>query len=129
MKKLVVLFLVAIIGISCSKSDDDEVQTTYTVSYSVTSTGDVAVDTIMYMNESGSEVVLLDQNNFNLSFNSVNNYHGKIYVSGMVNNGECDYCLKILEGGGINSLDSSGTISTSPMHFTFSSEYSHQSSK
>ncbi len=83
MKKLAFAFLaiITVISFSCKKSDtpDPSENVTYTVKYSVVSTGDVTVDTIIYLNSNGVEETLLNQNQFSHSFNSENSYHGKLY--------------------------------------------------
>ncbi len=128
MKKLALLLFAALFVVACSKSDDED-QSTYTVKYVVASTGDVAVDSIYYLDASGTEVLLKNQNSFSLTFNSVGSYDGKLDVRGTVNNGECDYALTILKDDGIINIDSSGTASTSPIRFHWSGEYSYHRTK
>lgn len=129
MKKLVYIFLATIVlcWVSCEKSDSDnpDEDVTYTVKYSVVSTGDVVVDTIIYLNSSGVEVTVVNQNQFSHSFESVNKYHGKLNLKGKTNNGNCDYSLQILEGSTIIKDNSSSSSSTTPVSFTFYAEYSY----
>lgn len=128
MKKLLVILIVFIVlgSLSCKKTETDPpADVTYTVKYSIASTGDVVVDTIIYLNASGVEETLVNQNQFSHSFESVNVYHGKLHVSGNTNNGSCDYGLQILEGEGIIKDNSSGSQSTVPVSFSFSAEFSY----
>ncbi len=129
-KKLVFAFLaiITVISFSCKKSDtpDPSENVTYTVKYSVVSTGDVTVDTIIYLNSNGVEETLLNQNQFSHSFNSENSYHGKLYISGSTtNNGNCEYGFQILQGDDVIKDNSSGSQSSTPVGFTFSGEFSY----
>lgn len=127
MKKISFILVAFIIlcSVSCKKSTTDTpVDVTYTVKYSVVSTGNVTVDTIIYMNYSGVEETLLGQARFTHSFESENGYHGKLYVSGTTVNGSCSYGLIVLTDGGIYYIDSTSTSSSQPLHFHYLAESS-----
>lgn len=129
MKKLafILLALITLSWISCEKSDSDNPSedVTYTVKYSIVSTGDVVIDTILYLNSAGVEETLVNQNQFSLSFNTVNSYNGKLYIQGVTNNGSSNYSLKILQGDDIIKDNSSGAYSTIPTSFMFNAYFSY----
>ncbi len=126
MKKLTFILVATVMlaSISCKKTNDTE-DITYTVKYSVVSTGDVTVDSIIYVNSSGAEVLLLDQNQFAQSFESVNSYHGKLFVSGTTTNGSCAHSVQILRGEGIIKDNSSVSESNVPIWFQYLGEFLH----
>ena len=129
MKKLafIILALITLSWIGCEKSDSDtpSEDVTYTVKYSIVSTGDVVIDTIIYLNSAGVEETLVNQNQFSLSFNSVNSYNGKLYIQGITNNGSSNYSLQVLNGEDIVKDNSSSSHSTTPVSFMFNAYFSY----
>ncbi len=113
------------IGITSCKKDDDSEKKTYTIKYEVMSTGDVAVDTIKYMDSNNQEVTLVGQTDFSHSFTSVTNYHAKLYVSGTTNNGKCEYEMSVLLQEAIIGTKMSDTESTFPVGFSWMGELQH----
>ena len=133
MKKLAFVLLSAIVftSIHCNKTTTDDPPTPtegdYTIKYTVVSTGDVIVDTIIYLDSDGTEKTLLDQKQFDHSFvQPANNYHGKLHLSGTTNNnGKCSYSLEIIEkDGAMANVDADISQTPSLTHFSFSSEFS-----
>ncbi len=124
MKKLVFVLIVTILfgSVSCKKSEDPA-DITYTVKYSVVSTGDVTIDTIIYVNSGGAEVLLLAQSQLAQSFESINGYHGKLYVSGTTTNGSCAHSVQILQDSGIIKDNSSVSESTVTISFKYLGEF------
>ncbi|NQU35695.1 MAG: hypothetical protein HQ521_20905 [Bacteroidetes bacterium] len=107
MKKLTLIIVVSmsIIAFSCSKSDDDTNDPdptpveNYTIEYSVISTGKVTIDDITYLDKDGTSITISDDTLFVKSFEQpLNNYHGKIYVKGSIEEyGTSTYSLKIYD--------------------------------
>ncbi|MAE07959.1 MAG: hypothetical protein CL661_04270 [Bacteroidetes bacterium] len=132
MKKLVYILVAVIIlgSISCKKSNDDSPPPTpnYTIKYSVVSTGDVEMDTIKYMDSDGIEKYLLGESNFEHTFvQPATNYHGKIYISGEIINGSCNYYLSITdEDGDIQDIKDGGKSSNLPLSFKWWAEINHK---
>jgi|FLOH01.1.fsa_nt_gi hypothetical protein len=126
MKKLLFVLagFVILVSISCNKSNNDT-DVTYTTSYLVTSLGDVTMDTIMYMDANGDEKYEMGTSSLNMSFETKNGYHAKLYLSGTTNKGSCGILVgveKVGESGYIKfAVDS--TSSTTPQHFTFHKEF------
>jgi hypothetical protein len=131
MKKLTLIFLATIlIGmVSCTKSDDDPpvTITDYTIKYSVISTGNVVMDTIKYMDVDGVEKYKIGEANFEHSFvQPSTNYHGKIYISGTIEDGSCNYLLTVEDkDGGIIEIKENGGSSTSSSSFKWWAEFNH----
>ncbi len=126
MRSLILLATaILVFGItSCSKDDESE-KKTYTIKYEVKSTGDVTIDTIQYMDSDNQEVTLIGQENFSHSFTSITNYHAKLYVSGITNNGNCEYEMSVLNEGDVIGTKMSNTESTSPVNFSWMGELQH----
>ena len=130
MKKLIFILVATILlsSLSCSTSSDDPTPdpvVDYTIKYSVVSTGDVVVDTIMYMDADGTEKYVLDEKDFEHSFvKPSNNYHAKFYISGKTINGTCSYGLYILDKDESSVYTDNNESGTTNVNFTFSSEHS-----
>lgn len=115
--------------ISCTKSNDDPPPTpNYTIKYSVVSTGDVDMDTIKYMDIDGTEKYLVGESNFEHTFvQPATNYKAKIYISGEIINGSCNYYLSITdEDGVIQHIKDDEQTSTLPISFKWWAEFSHK---
>jgi hypothetical protein len=131
MKKLAFIFVATLLlgWTACDNSSDDPPTPVedYTVKYSVVSTGSVNMDTIKYMDADGTEKYLLGEANFEHSFvQPSNNYHGKIYISGTIENGSCNYSLTVQnKDGGIISYNGKENSATSPYSFQWLGEYIH----
>lgn len=113
--------------ISCKKSSDDPTPEDYNISYTVSSTNEVVMDTIMYMDESGNKKYLFGEANFTNSFvQPSNNYHALLFVSGSIGNiGNCEYSVKILDKDG-NIVRSEKSNSNTPgTHFKWEHEFYH----
>ena len=122
-----VIALLTIMSCKTTNNDNPTPTEDYTIKYSVASTGNVVIDTIMYMDVDGVEKYELGKTNFEHSFvQPSTNYHAKLYISGTVEDGSCDYsCLVENKDGGIVSIRSSGTSSTSPSSFKWVAEFNH----
>ncbi len=133
MKNLVFAIVASmlLLSVSCSKSTTDPPApvNNYTIKYSAESTGNVLLDTIMYLDENGSEQYKYNLQKFDLSFEQPsNNYHGKILIKGKIINGSCNYGLYIMDkDGGIVQVKSDGTSSSITSYFQFSAEFSESS--
>jgi len=135
MKKLAsilgVILLLTVMSCETTTDDPPAPVEDYTIKYSVVSTGDVVVDTIMYMDKDGVEQYVFGQINFEHSFVAPsNNYSGKFYISGKIINGSCKYDLSVLDkDGGIISLKGSESSSTSEYNFSYNAIISNTSTK
>lgn len=131
MKKLAFIIVAALLlgSMSCDNSTDDPPTPVvdYTIKYSVVSTGDVVMDTIMYLDADGVEKYVLGEKNFAHSFvKPSTNYHGKMYVSGDVVNGKCAYSLLVEQkDGSYAQMNIDSTSSTISISFKWSAEFSH----
>lgn len=132
MKKLtyVLVAFVIMVSVSCKKSSDTPSNVTYTVKYEVVSIGDtsgnVTIDTIIYLNSNGVEVILEGETQFSHSFEVENTYHGKLYVSGLTkDNGSCTHGLQILKEGGLFRDNTVVTSTSFPVSFKFKGEFQY----
>lgn len=135
MKNFAILFIIigALLSIvSCSTTSDDNPPTPvvdYTIKYSVSSTSNVAIDTIIYLDKDGVEKSAPSNSNFELSFvQKSNNYHAKLYVKGEIVNGTCNISTEVIQPdssfAGINAKEYSF-----PTNFTYESEFKNSESK
>lgn len=123
-----------LLTVACKKSSDDpENKTVYTTEYSVVSSANgVAIDTIIYRDKSGNDIILTDQLNLSESFTTENGYDAYLYVSGETsNNGICEYYVGIKEEGaaGFIKYDGKSSQSTQAVGFKFTGKFSYSSSK
>ncbi|PIQ29581.1 MAG: hypothetical protein COW63_12410 [Bacteroidetes bacterium CG18_big_fil_WC_8_21_14_2_50_41_14] len=107
MKKITyfTLFLAIISFMSCSKSSSPP-DVIYTVKYTVTSSGDVQMDTIQYKNISGEMVTKISEPNLDYTFTSPNGYNASLYVSGNIENGEVFFNMQVTNSTGTVYIDS-----------------------
>jgi hypothetical protein len=107
MKKTAYVTLVlAIIGfMSCSKSSSTP-DVIYTIKYTVTSIGDVQMDTIQYKNISGEIVTKISEPDLDYSYTSANSYDASLYVSGNIENGEVFFNMQVTNSTGTIYIDS-----------------------
>ncbi len=122
-----ILLAIMILGsISCNNSNDTpDPDVIYTIEYEVASTGDVTVDTIMYLDVNGDDKYVLGASNWGHSFEQKNGYHAKLYISGTITSGKCGYSIGVKRDGesGYVAIAADSTSSTSALHFKFLREF------
>ena len=132
MKRLIYILVAIVIvsSVSCKKSSDTPTNVKYTVQYEVVSIGDtsgnVIIDTIIYLNSSGVEVILTGETQFSHSFEVMNTYHGMLYVSGLTkDNGSCTHGLQILKEGELYRDNTDESKTSFPVSFKFKGEFQY----
>jgi hypothetical protein len=105
------LILAIISLVSCSKSSSTP-DVIYTIKYTVTSIGDVQMDTIQYKNISGEIVTKMSEPDLDYSYTSANGYDAGLYVSGNIENGEVFFNLQVSNSTGTVYIDSTSWNNT-----------------